>query len=654
MQLHLPSLLVVLLLGSGIVGAQTIQQTSGPPGAAFGGVVEHDGVVVAAGRSAGIFLRSGGEWSAVPVNTRVGRLYSVNGILFGSVTSGLYRSEDGVSWESLFENMIVDASFGADSALVLTSDSLFISADGTEWWSVLSGRDIVDENEEPTGDLLMFLSASVQTPDGRFWVIAFTTVGSGIFVSSDGAAWRNASEGLPEFVFPNQLFASAAGSLIAEVNGIVYEFDSDSGMWEERSNGLPEFSANHFLEVDGDVYILARTSTSASLHRLDGESWVPVSLPEANIVEVAPSEDGLFAISPGGLYEKVGEGAWTPLHDGVVATSAEPYRLGSSVVANTSTGWMRSDDGGEMWESVVFPGDVNRIFDLGTVVIGTTPDGVYRSTDGGDTWQAANTGLNVGPFHKRNFRDVVAHNGTIYGGLYSSRAIVHQGAEVVGGVYRSLNNGQSWSFVGGNFPTNSHNFPAGVYRLVSTDSHLIASTQEGLVRIPHTGGSWEELNSPVTASVLGFGTDGDRVVLITYNESYLSEDNGVTWEPFTNGLPEGSYRRDVTVHNGEIHLLVYPLLDTVSGLFTVGENSWVNTGVELPEWMLWNSMASVDEHLYLGSFNHGIWRVDTGTTTDAAPPEIVTEQTDIVGVPESGSTKGNSFPDVAVIIRRSH
>lgn len=622
------SVVLGVLFLAGSPNAQTLEQTAGPPGATFGGVTERNGEIFANG-GGGVYIRSGEEWSFLPVATPLGRLFVVGETLF-SDRDDLYRSDDGETWQRAFEGPNLSVTFTADSVLVFKNDSLFISSDGLEWRNVITGRQVVDEGGTPTGEQLPQLGSAVRTPDGKTWVTALAF--SGIFFSEDGAAWHEETDGIPEFSIISSLFATTTGVLIAQTGGSsgFYQFDHTAQVWVERPIELPPATGvRKLVEAQGEVYALARSPSTITsfLYRLDGTEWTEITLPEQDVREVAASEDGLYALTPGGLYEKVGTGAWAPLHEGLVATSAMPFGLSDDVVAFVPGGWMKTTDEGATWQSVDFPEGVYRIYDTeGGVVVGTTGDGVYRSLDAGDTWQPANTGIDVPVFYQVNLRHVAARSGTIYGGLYTSRRIVHDGGGTLGGVYRSTNDAQSWAPYGSGYPVNEDGNPAGVYRLGVTENHLFAWTQEGLYRIPHTGGVWEFLDTPTDGIAFAIESDGSRVILITFHDTIVSEDEGETWSSLAEGLPDGTYRKTLAEHDGEIYLLIHPIpdLEPVSGLFTLGESVWEDTGVEIPEWVRWNSLIGQGEDLFLGSTNHGVWRVNDfiiGTDSPEAPTD---------------------------------
>lgn len=125
------------------------------------------------------------------------------------------------------------------------------------------------------------------------------------------------------------------------------------------------------------------------------------------------------------------------------ATGAEHY----------GQGLFKSTDGGQSWQRLPTPAANNQyhVFDdffdfiwnvkvhpQGSVVLAASYGGIWRSTDGGNTWQMV-LGRNQQPFSRAT--DVaIAADGSVYATLSRSG-----GGQAEYGVYRSTNQGQSWT-----------------------------------------------------------------------------------------------------------------------------------------------------------------------------------------------------------------
>lgn len=615
------ALVVAFLVTALPIHAQGLEQTSGPPGAGLFGVIEHEGGLLASGLGSGAFARASETWTAQPLDLRLGSLFRVGETLFAHNSSDLYRSTDGVAWTPAWDSStssVSVASVAGDSLLIIANDSLYISGDGLAWRSLIRGRVVVDEEGDPTEDTILLIMAAARTPDGALWIGAFGGSQSGIFRSFDGETWQFVSPG--PFVIPRLLYVSAAGALYTVISGEVFRYEADSEAWASLAAEFGAFSTQGFVESGQTLFVYGHAVAEAALFRHDGAAWEAVSLPVSSYSAIAPSDEGVFVLGEDRLFHGPGDGTWMALDDGLIASSAQLYTLGETVVASTRRGWVRSADAGATWEPVGFP-DIGAVYDFDGVIFGTGADDVYRSTDGGETWETVNAGINPGVFHRRNLRTMAAHDGKYYSGLYSSRAIVHQGGEVVGGVYRSTDGGSSWALFGSGFPINDNGARAGVYQLAATDGHLVAATQEGLVRVAHGEHAWESLPSPASAfGVLSLRTLGDRLFLATYNQVFVSTDDGLTWTELAEGLPDGGFALTLSVAEETVFALLRPLPDPVAGLYRLDGDEWVDTGVAVPDWVQFYSTAVAGGHLFVGTSNHGVWRVPVGEITVASEP----------------------------------
>lgn len=235
-----------------------------------------------------------------------------------------------------------------------------------------------------------------------------------------------------------------------------------------------------------------------------GQSWIdperaPIRFPEGEDAAVK----SVWQIRPD-----------MPDRPGVVWASTEPSAL-----------W-RSDDGGEtfalvrglwdhphrtLWEPggggqaihtiVPHPDDPQRL------VVAMSSGGVYRTEDGGDTWEVSNTGITA---------DYLPDPAPEYG--YCVHKVARDAVEPSrlylqhhGGVYRSDDDGRSWSTTHDGLPAN-FGFP--------------------VVAHPHRGD---------TAWVFPLNADVDRTPPSGHAAVYRTDDGGKTWQRGDRGLPQTFY-----------------------------------------------------------------------------------------------------------------
>lgn len=258
---------------------------------------------------------------------------------------------------------------------------------------------------------------------------------------------------------------------------------------------------------------------------------------------------------------------------------AAPFRNGAVCFAATSTGLLRSTDGGATWEPAYASLNLDETIPTTDVVI--TPDfdndhsvfagvsgGVFRSSDGGETWQATAlssppptiTALVISPNY---IEDGILLAGTMEDGVFRSRdrgsswsvwnfglldlnvlclAISPDFAEdetlfagVDSGIFRSTNGGRAWREV---------NLPFGFDPVISLklspnyaqDGILFAGTEsQGLWRSADRGATWTRLgedviDTPVNSIVLAVDFTNDPSILVLLESAlYLSRDGGQQW-----------------------------------------------------------------------------------------------------------------------------
>lgn len=230
---------------------------------------------------------------------------------------------------------------------------------------------------------------------------------------------------------------------------------------------------------------------------------------------------------------------------------------------------------------------------------GTISGGIYRSTNEGDTWSAVNTGL-----PKSILVECIVVNGSaVFIGTWG------------GVVYRSLNQGDTWTAVNTILPDRDINCMA------VNDSALFVGTGNGVVfRSKDEGATWYDVNIGLTdkriecltvsGSTLFAGTWGDDGV-------YRSTDEGNSWIAINKGIT-GGLVRCLAINNSTL------FAGTDNGVYrsTDEGNTWVavNTGLSNST-VLYLTVSGVtlfagtDDGIYRSTNEGNTWSVvNTGLT----------------------------------------
>ena len=147
--------------------------------------------------------------------------------------------------------------------------------------------------------------------------------------------------------------------------------------------------------------------------------------------------------------------------------------------------------------------------------------GVYRSVDNGGTWTQLrgiddNMHANVSSFAFNSAGDIFA--GTRFGDS----------------IYRSTNNGDTWIQLNNGLPTSGWIGSIAI----NSDGDIFAGTDFGVFRSTNNGDTWEEINTGIpiaSVDALAINSAGD-IFAGTVSGIYRSVNNGESWTQINNGL----------------------------------------------------------------------------------------------------------------------
>ncbi|MFZ4619955.1 MAG: T9SS type A sorting domain-containing protein, partial [Bacteroidota bacterium] len=197
---------------------------------------------------------------------------------------------------------------------------------------------------------------------------------------------------------------------------------------------------------------------------------------------------------------------------------------GSVAFAATDEGIFRSTDLGSSWTKIrtntlyvelsysIISAKGNIYVANSNGGVNSGKDSIYKSTDNGDTWVKINNNL-----------PAFLYGRTLTG--YGDTLFIGQ----VGGVYRSLNGGQSWQIDTIGLGTN-----AGILSSSISGNVITMGTSKGIAVSTNNGNNWTMLSSNMyNGDVMGFVQVGERL-LVSMNGTndkgiYISLNRGSTW-----------------------------------------------------------------------------------------------------------------------------
>ena len=383
---------------------------------------------------------------------------------------------------------------------------------------------------------------------------------------------------------------------------------------------------------DGDRWVMGTTGGGIWLSHDNGTNWTNVSDGffggSIGAVTVAPSDPNVIYVGEGSHdirgNTSHGRGVWKSLDGGetwrhiglpeagqIARIEVHPRdhdlvyvaALGHAFGKNVERGIFRSSNGGESWEHVLALSDSTgasalsmdpnnpRVLYAGmwrgerkpwTLISGGEEGGVYKSVDGGDSWVKLGGGLPEGLVGKVGISVSPAQPGRVW-------AIVE--AEPAGGVYRSDDGGRSWT------RTNSENRlrqRAWYYTHVRADPrdpNTVYVLNTGLYRSVDAGVTWQNIEVPHgdVHDLWIHPADTDRMVVANDGGAQVSVNGGRSWSTYFNQPTAEFY--DVVVDNQFPYRLYAAQQD--------------NTTISVPAWQDVNTLYPKQHWLNVGGCETG-------------------------------------------------
>ena len=491
-----------------------------------------------------------------PANTNI--IYAGTGEATYSGASyygrGLLKSTDaGNTWTMItsglpgstyFSRIKIRPGHSNELIAALGYSGLYRSTDSGLNWSALLGGRVDDVLFSPTGDTAFAVGSGIGLRRSIDGGSTFTSFGSGL-ISGSRTHFDLCN------AVPNVMYAAVYGS------GMVRLFKStDYGAnWSELS------TSNNFKQLDGqawyDLYCrvnpknpdkayvgtidVFRTTDGANFVNItNGYSGGSVHVDQHYLFFHPTDENTFFVCNDGGIWKTTNNGnSFTNLNQNLTLTqfyriTASPFDPGRILGGTQDNGTQQTFS--DLHWAAAYGGDGGDVaFNLldANYIIGETQfGGLFRTTNGGSSWIQATNGINTG--ESAAWVAPLETHPTVSGTFYIARQRV----------YKSTNNGGSWSAVSGNLNGSS---------------------------------AVRELTISKSNPSIMYAASSSRV--------YLSTDGGATWQNKTNGLPVKNIT-SVYVHpdNENIAFLTFSGFGTSKVFKTtnMGE-SWINIHGDLPD-----------------------------------------------------------------------
>lgn len=502
-------------------------ETNGP----FGGSVQsatslHDTLFVVAD---GLKRSTNGGVSWQSIQSTVRSLTSANGTaapkrisrdslggLVATSDNDVLRSRDGgESWVAL------DSTYALNpSAPVVGADGSIFRIAGTTLYMLAPGS--MRSRVVGFGCFTNAIERFAIGSDGSAFAM---TAANRVYSSSDyGVSWRIARNG-GDTTFPKVNVLVVLGNvLVAGTDSGLSMSRDDGATWEMDTSSIRERQITCVLEHDGMLYV--GTRLFGVFRSSDfGSTWTELTsgLDDPDVNVLAAVGNGMLLAGTNGAVHLLSRGdtTWRWMSNGMRALSVGRIEISANgdVFAPSAVGIFRTRDRGAHWLAVnngLHQRSVQEVCsDSPTELLALTYDNhLCRSTNGGDAWTTVGSvagwdyvfGLSVD--HAANYFLIGAV------GYQSSRMLL-----------RSTDRGVSWQQV--------LEAPSLMTTAVSADGSVLArSYYDGVYRSSNNGETWSQVVGPNSIRELSALVTDARGGVFALSRDYLcrSGDNGITWE----------------------------------------------------------------------------------------------------------------------------
>ena len=613
--------LLTFLAGSAIVlNSHTAhaqwQQTKGPgAGNIRDMIVDADNNIYLA-NSGGIYFSddAGLSWSlrvnGIQAGLDVGYLDTMGSTVFAAGgqpgATPLYMSTDnGANWTDLSANLPAFYIYGLEHIgnrlLMPAGDGLYFSDDMGQSWDTISTY-MINENQMPNPAVW-----SAMVLDGYIYSFIYST---GLWRTADfGANWESVNGNYQPSSHPIGLASTGTALFLShpESSSESYRSVDNGATWSIVDACGGSCPIRNFNYLNGLLY--GSTGFGMYTSTNDGATWNLLNTPPSSqeykgIIESNGTwitATGVFGL---GILRSSNNGtSWQESNYGYAGSRVQALLAdGNTLFASDyEMGMMSTTDAGDTYLSIDNPNifqfySGDELVKSGSFMYLGGYSRVFRTNNGGTSWEQVITGLP--PIFQVN--DMMVDGTDIYLGCE-------------GGLYKSTT-GTNWTAVGGT------GLPAGfqVFGICKKGNRLFISGQTlenfyetygHVFYSDNNGASWidvsAQFNFQIYSSSKKMHVSGDNILLACSQGPFISTDNGITFNPITNGMTPYSVGNPTRwrEHAGHVYA------NGPGGVFASGDNgfSWASITDNLfTPWV--HDMAFLDDMIYVATEWGGIWK----------------------------------------------
>lgn len=468
-----------------------------------------------------------------------GLLKSTNaGNTWTSYTTGLPSS-------TYFSRLKIRPNNNTQLLAALGNSGLYRSTNsGTSWTQILSGR-VDDVVFSPSGDTAFAVGSGIgirRSINGgaSFATYGATGLGSGSRTHFDLAQSNPSIMWAAVYASSNvTVFKSTDYGLTWSTNSMPSNFATYAGQaWYDLYCLINPKNHNSVYIGTIDIYRTENGSTFTNI--TNGYSGGNVHVDQHFMVFHPTQENTILSLNDGGVWRSTNNGTnFTNLNQTLTVTqfyriAASPF-MPSRILGGTQDNGTQRTDSTLNW-AAVYGGDGGEVcfnpFNSSFILGETQYNGIFRTTNGGTSWSSAQSGLSssenaawIGP---------IIHHPTISGTFYTARQRV----------YKSTNNGGSWTAVSNN--VNGTNAVRELAQSKTNPSIMFATTGSQIFKSTDEGANWTNITSGLpnrTITSVYVHPADENTVLLTFSgfgtsKVYKSTNGGSNWVSISGDLPD--------------------------------------------------------------------------------------------------------------------
>lgn len=310
---------------------------------------------------------------------------------------------------------------------------------------------------------------------------------------------------------------AADGNPVCMTQTRIYRWHEIEQRWQATQSYWTDTNRKTLYRAPNGTLFACAASAYLYMSGDDGRTWTKVEGVGLSNGITATLGGTLFHVGRGVLMSSDGGATWIDRSSGVENADISTIVAqvdGSMLIASWNDGIFRTNDNGASWQLITdSPTRVSHLFvaSSGTIWASTRGQTLF-STDRGNTWTPA-TG---------------AFSGTIGGYCETPGGVLYAASEwAQGGLYRSIDDGASWTEISGETGYHARNDLA-----CSGTGELSCAQGGGVQTSKDNGDTWSWRNEGLNAApVRGFVENGSGVLFcsVRWSGVHRSSDHGGSW-----------------------------------------------------------------------------------------------------------------------------